>query len=99
MNIDVALLAQWAGALMAIFAVIKFVVEPFQSSIKRNEEAMKSLQKTIDALSYDLRDSQKDRANLNKITDLHTVQIGQLQDDTIINKERISTLFEKIRDK
>lgn len=97
MNIDLSILAQWAGAIAAIFAVVKLVVTPFQSAIKRNDETMKALQKSIDMLTYDLKDSQKDRENIHKIIDTHTTQIGALQDDTIRNSERIATLFSQRR--
>lgn len=95
MNVDLSLLAQWAGAIAGIWAVVKLVVAPFQNAIKRNDETMKALQKSIDMLTYDLKDSQKDRVNIHKVLDAHTNQIGALQDDTIRNSERIATLFNR----
>lgn len=95
MNIDLSILAQWAGAITAIFAVVKLVVQPFTNSIKRNDSTMKSLEKAIDILTYDLKDSQKDREKIHKTLDLHSDKIGRLEDDSIRNSERIATLFNR----
>lgn len=67
MNIDLSILAQWAGAIAAIWAVVKLVVTPFKSAITKNDTTMKSLEKAIDVLTYDLKASQKDRENIHKI--------------------------------
>lgn len=95
MNVDLSVLAQWAGAIAGIWGLVKLVVTPFQNAIKRNDETMKVLQKSIDMLTYELKDSQKDRENIHKVIDTHTNQIGALQDDTIRNSERIATLFNR----
>lgn len=83
----------WAGAIITIGSMIKLVVTPFKNAITKNDQTMKSLEKAIDALTYDLKDSQKDRENIHKILDVHTRQIGDLEDNTIRNTERINTLF------
>ena len=95
MNIDLNLIAMWAGAIATIWSMIRLVVTPFKNAITKNDQTMKSLEKAIDALTYDLKDSQKDRENIHKILDVHTKQIGEIQDDTIRNSERISTLFKR----
>lgn len=95
MNLDLGILAQWAGAITAIFAVVKLVVQPFTNSIKKNDSTMKSLEKAIDILTYDLKDSQKDREKIHKTLDQHSDQIGRLEDESIRNSERIATLFNR----
>lgn len=93
MNIDLNLIAMWAGAIATIWSMIRLVVAPFKNAITKNDQTMKSLEKAIDALTYDLKDSQKDRENIHKTLDEHTRQIGDLEDNTIRNTERINTLF------
>ncbi|MFL2135439.1 hypothetical protein ACEN33_03265 [Ruoffia sp. FAM 24228] len=93
MQIDLNLIAMWAGAIATIWSMIRLVVTPFKNAITKNDQTMKSLEKAIDALTYDLKDSQKDRENIHKTLDVHTRQIGELEDDTIRNTERINTLF------
>ena len=85
----------WAGAIVTIWSMIRLVVTPFKNAIQRNDQTMKSLEKAIDILTYDLKDSQKDRETIHKILDVHTKQIGDLEDDTIRNTERINTLFNR----
>ena len=93
MNIDLNLIAMWAGAIATIWSMIRLVVTPFKNAITKNDQTMKSLEKAIDALTYDLKDSQKDREKIHQILDVHTKQIGDLEDNTIRNTERINTLF------
>ena len=50
-----------AGGLMTVISLAKLVVEPFNKVMKQNQSAMKSLEKSIDSLSFDLKDSQRDR--------------------------------------
>ena len=93
MQIDLNLIAMWAGAIATIWSMIRLVVTPFKNAITKNDQTMKSLEKAIDALTYDLKDSQKDREKIHQILDVHTKQIGDLEDNTIRNTERINTLF------
>lgn len=93
MNIDVNVIVMWAGAIVTIWSMIRLIVTPFKNVMSKNDHTMKSLEKAIDILTYDLKDSQKDRETIHKILDVHTKQIGDLEDDTIRNTERISTLF------
>ena len=95
MNLDLNVIAMWAGAIVTIWSMIRLVVTPFKNAIQRNDQTMKSLEKAIDILTYDLKDSQKDRETIHKILDVHTKQIGDLEDDTIRNTERINTLFNR----
>ena len=95
MTLDLNVIAMWAGAIVTIWSMIRLVVTPFKNAIQRNDQTMKSLEKAIDILTYDLKDSQKDREIIHKILDVHTKQIGDLEDDTIRNTERINTLFNR----
>lgn len=93
MNLDLNVIAMWAGAIATIWSMIRLVVTPFKNAINKNDQTMRSLEKAIDALTYDLRESQKDRENIHKVLDTHTKQIGDLEDNTIRNTERINTLY------
>lgn len=84
-----------AGGLMTIISLAKLVVEPFNKVMKQNQTAMKSLEKSIDSLSFDLKDSQRDRENIHKVLDRHESRISQTEDAIIVNNERIKTLFER----
>lgn len=84
-----------AGGLMTIISLAKLVVEPFNKAMKQNQTAMKSLEKSIDSLSFDLKDSQRDRENIHKVLDRHETRISQTEDAIIVNNERIKTLFER----
>lgn len=95
MQIDLNVLAMWAGAIVSIWSVVKLVVTPFKNAIQKNDSIMKSLEKSIDNLTYNLKESQKDRENIHKILDVHTKQIGDIQGETIRNSERINTLFKQ----
>ena len=95
MNIDLNLIAMWAGAIATIWSMIRLVVTPFKNAITKNDQTMKSLEKAIDILTYDLKDSKKDRDAIHKVLDEHTRQIGDLEDDTIRNSERINTLLKQ----
>ena len=95
MNLDLNVIAMWAGAIVTIWSMIRLVVTPFKNAIQRNDQTMKSLEKAIDVLTYDLKDSKKDRDAIHKILDVHTKQIGELEDNTIRNTERINTLFNR----
>lgn len=95
MNIDLNVVVMWAGAIATIVSLIKLVVTPFRNALNKNDQTMKSLEKAIDTLTYDLRESQKDRDNIHKILDIHANKIGKLEDDTIRNSERINTLYNR----
>lgn len=95
MTLDLIQLASIAGAIITIVTLAKLVVEPFNKTIKKNDNTMKSLQDTIKEMVFELRESQRDRENIHKIIDLHETRIGKAEDDIIINNERIKTLFER----
>lgn len=93
--IDIMQVGAIAGAILTILGLAKFVVGPFQSSIKKNNSTMESLQEMIRTLSFDLKDIQRDRVDIHKILDKHEDRIGKVEDNTIINSERITTLFNR----
>ena len=84
-----------AGGLVTVISLAKLVVEPFNRAMKQNQTAMKSLEKSIDALSFDLKDSQRDRENIHKVLDRHENRISKTEDEIILNNERIKTLYER----
>lgn len=102
MNVDLSILAQWAGAVTAIYAVVKLVVQPFTSSIKRNEVAMKEhtdsivkLNHTLDLINRDIDDSKTDRLNIHRRLDNHDERLDKYNERIIEHKERIDTLFKR----
>ena len=95
MNWTIEQLSILAGALITIISFARLVVTPFNNALKQNQTAMKSLEKSIDTLSFDLKESQKDRENIHKILDRHETRISHAEDNIIVNNERIKTLFER----
>ncbi len=95
MTVDIIQVGAIAGAVLSIVGVWGFIVTPFKTAIKRNDETMRSLQDTIKELAYELKDSQKDRENIHKQLDKHEARIGKSEDDIIVNTERIATLFKE----
>lgn len=95
MTIDLTQIANIASALIAIIAFAKLIVDPFVRAIKKNDETMKSLEKSLDELSFELKDSKKDRDGIHKVLDRHEERIGRSEDTIITHGERINTLFKK----
>ena len=102
MNIDLGVLAQWAGAITAIYAVVKLVVQPFTSSIKRNEVAMKEhtdsiirLNHTLDLINRDIDDSKEDRLMIHRRLDKHDERLDRHSESIISHKEQLNTLFKR----
>lgn len=95
MNVDIVQLSVIAGAIMTIISLAKLVVEPFQKAIKKNDEVMNKLQETIKDMSYEVKESQRDRDNIHKILDSHELRIGKTEDEIILNNERIKQLFKQ----
>ncbi|MGT2768782.1 hypothetical protein ACVRY7_07885 [Streptococcus ictaluri] len=88
-------IASLCGAVITVTSLVKLVVQPFQNSIKKNNETMRLLQDTIQTLTYDLKDSQKDRENIHKVLDRHEDSINRTEDEIIAHKEQLKTLFNK----
>ncbi|MFU1594035.1 hypothetical protein [Streptococcus dysgalactiae] len=88
-------IASICGAIITVTSLVKLVVQPFQNSIKKNNETMRLLQNTIQTLTHDLKDSQKDRENIHKVLDRHEDRINRTEDEIIAHKEQLKTLFNK----
>lgn len=95
MTVDIVQIATFAGALVTIWTLVKLVVRPFQNAIAKNDSTMKSLQNTIQTMTFELKESQRDRVNIHKVLDRHEERIGKNEDAIIVNNERISTLFKE----
>ncbi|MEQ9810297.1 hypothetical protein [Streptococcus jiangjianxini] len=93
MTVDIVQIATFAGALVTIWTLVKLVVRPFQNAIAKNDSTMKSLQNTIQTMTFELKESQRDRDNIHKVLDRHEERIGKNEDAIIVNNERIATLF------
>lgn len=98
MTVDILQVASVAGALLTLAGLVKLVVQPFQNAIRKNDDTMKRLQETITTLTFELQDSQKDRQNIHRQLDRHEERIGKVEDDIIVNNERIATLFKSRKD-
>lgn len=83
------------GALITVYSLVKLVVQPFTTAMKRNDVTNQALQKSVDMLAYDLKESQKDRDNIHKILDKHDDRLSRVEDDVIRNSEQIKTLFNR----
>ncbi|MDD7758770.1 MAG: hypothetical protein PT939_04925 [Aerococcus suis] len=99
MHVDIVALGTIISIIIGLITIAKFIVGPFNTALKRNDEIMKNLQKSVDKLSYELRDSQKDRESIHKILDSYGARIGRNEDELITHRERINTLFRKKSDK
>ncbi|HEM3611879.1 TPA: hypothetical protein U1D13_000774 [Streptococcus suis] len=99
MQFDILQLGAVAGAILSIFGVWGFVVSPFKEAIKTNDETMRSLQDTIKNLSFELKESQRDRQSIHNVLDRHEQRIGKNEDAIIVHTERIATLFKTKEDK
>lgn len=96
---DILQIASVCGGIITIISLVKLVVEPFQNAIKENNKAMLFLQETIQTLSYDLKESKKDRENIHLILDRHEERfdkheerINQAEDDLIVHREQLKNL-------
>lgn len=100
MNLDLGTLAQWSGAVITLITFAKLIVQPFTKSLKKNDEvtiglknAITDLQKSIDRLTADLSDSQRDRKEIHKQLDKHEDCLDELTHDVIRHDEQLKTLF------
>ena len=98
MEFDVISIGAIAGAIITILTLAKLVVEPFTKTMRRNEETMKDLRRTIDTLSHDMQISRKETEDIKKIIDSHEIRIGRNEDEIIRHSERIAKNSYKIDD-
>lgn len=89
MEIDIVSIGTIAGAIIAIVSLAKLVVEPFRTTMRRNDETMWTLKKSIDGLARDMQESRKETENMKKIIDNHEIRIGRNEDNIIRHGERI----------
>ncbi|HEK9226852.1 hypothetical protein, partial [Pectinatus frisingensis] len=72
-----------------------FIVNPFKKALEANELAMAQLKDSIKELAYELKNLDRDGEITKKIIDRHEERLGRVEDDIIVNKEQIKTLFKK----
>lgn len=89
---DILQIASVCGGIITIISLVKLVVEPFQNAIKENNKAMLFLQETVQTLSYDLKESKKDREGIHQRLDRHEERINQAEDDLIVHREQLKNL-------
>lgn len=95
MNIDILQIGAFAGAILSILGLWGFIVNPFKKAMEANEIAMAQLKDSIKELAYELKNIDRDREITKAVIDRHEERIGRVEDDIIINKEQIKTLFNK----
>ncbi|EPT47337.1 TPA: hypothetical protein ACGN4E_000724 [Streptococcus agalactiae] len=93
--IDFVQVGAFAGAALSILGVWGFIVNPFKKAMEANEIAMARLKDSIKELAYELKNLDRDREITKKIIDRHEDRIGRVEDDIIVNKEQIKTLFNR----
>ncbi|ASB97414.1 hypothetical protein [Streptococcus equi] len=93
--IDFVQIGTFCGAALSIFGVWGFIVNPFKKALEANELAMAQLKDSIKELAYELKNLDRDGEITKKIIDRHEERLGRVEDDIIVNKEQIKTLFKK----
>nr|HEK9935031.1 hypothetical protein [Streptococcus equi subsp. equi] len=91
--IDFVQIGTFCGAALSIFGVWGFIVNPFKKALEANELAMAQLKDSIKELAYELKNLDRDGEITKKIIDRHEERLGRVEDDIIVNKEQIKTLF------
>ncbi|HEK9190520.1 TPA: hypothetical protein SUP10_002069 [Streptococcus equi subsp. equi] len=92
---DFVQIGTFCGAALSIFGVWGFIVNPFKKALEANELAMAQLKDSIKELAYELKNLDRDGEITKKIIDRHEERLGRVEDDIIVNKEQIKTLFKK----
>lgn len=93
--IDFVQVGAFAGAALSILGVWGFIVNPFKKAMEANEIAMAQLKDSLKELAYELKNIDRDREITKAVIDRHDERLGRVEDDIIINKEQIKTLFNK----
>ncbi|HER2484319.1 TPA: hypothetical protein ACHI6C_001566 [Streptococcus pyogenes] len=99
MHFDLLQIGAACTALLSILGVWGFIVNPFKKAMEANEFVMAQLKDSIKELAYELKNLDRDREITKKIIDRHEERLGRVEDEVIINKERIITLFKKGEEK
>lgn len=93
--IDFVQVGAFAGAALSILGVWGFIVNPFKKAMEANEIAMAQLKDSLKELAYELKNIDRDREITKAVIDRHEERLGRVEDDIIINKEQIKTLFNR----
>lgn len=97
--IDFVQVGAFAGAALSILGVWGFIVNPFKKAMEANEIAMAQLKDSLKELAYELKNIDRDREITKAVIDRHEERLGRVEDDIIINKEQIKTLFNNNEEK
>ncbi|HEO7183995.1 TPA: hypothetical protein VBE00_000022 [Streptococcus agalactiae] len=97
--IDFVQVGAFAGAALSILGVWGFIVNPFKKAMEANEIAMAQLKDSLKELVYELKNIDRDREITKAVIDRHEERLGRVEDDIIINKEQIKTLFNNNKEK
>lgn len=97
--IDFVQVGAFAGAALSILGVWGFIVNPFKKAMEANEIAMAQLKDSLKELAYELKNIDRDREITKAVIDRHEESLGRVEDDIIINKEQIKTLFNNNKEK
>ncbi|HGD1261882.1 TPA: hypothetical protein ACINMT_001326 [Streptococcus agalactiae] len=97
--IDFVQVGAFAGAALSILGVWGFIVNPFKKAMEANEIAMAQLKDSLKELAYELKNIDRDREITKAVIDRHEERLGLVEDDIIINKEQIKTLFNNNKEK
>ncbi|HGD6092966.1 TPA: hypothetical protein ACIZZ0_000934 [Streptococcus agalactiae] len=97
--IDFVQVDAFAGAALSILGVWGFIVNPFKKAMEANEIAMAQLKDSLKELAYELKNIDRDREITKAVIDRHEERLGRVEDDIIINKEQIKTLFNNNKEK
>lgn len=90
MNVTLIQISTIAGAIITIVTLAKLVVNPFQISIRKNNNTMKDLQQALSELMHGLQESQKDRENIHRILERHDTRIDNNREAIIRHEERLN---------
>lgn len=97
--IDFVQVGAFAGAALSILGVWGFIVNLFKKAMEANEIAMAQLKDSLKELAYELKNIDRDREITKAVIDRHEERLGRVEDDIIINKEQIKTLFNNNKEK
>lgn len=83
MTVDIEALVQWAMALTALVSFLGLIAKPFKKVMVGNKQAMRALEEAVKELSWELKESQKDRQAIHRTLDVHGERLSRVEDDVI----------------
>ncbi|WP_283279429.1 hypothetical protein [Streptococcus dysgalactiae] len=95
MHFDLLQIGAACAALASVYGLWKVVVTPFQKAMEANKNAMTQLKDSLKELAYEFKNLDRDREITKAVIDRHEERLGRVEDEIIINKEQIKTLFNK----